>query len=108
MIALVARFELAAGEGPAVDALMAETCLGIAEHEPGTLVYAVTHDPARPSNRTFLEVYRDEAAFLAHEEQPHTRRFLERRATHLAAPVAVERLTVAELALHMADEQLRP
>jgi len=100
VIAPVVRFELAPGEEAAFDALMTETCRGIRDCEPGTLVYAVTHDPADPAARTFLEVYRDEDAVRAHEDQPHTRRFLERRAAHLAAPIAVERLTVAELAIH--------
>lgn len=101
MIALVVRFELAPGEEQAFDALMAETCRGIRELEPGTLVYAVAHDPASPSTRIFLEVYRDEEAFGAHEAQPHTRMFLKRRSAHLAAPIDVERLTVAELAVHL-------
>lgn len=101
MIALVVRFELAPGEEPAFDALMAETCRGIRELEPGTLVYAVAHDPANPSTRIFLEVYRDEDAFRAHEAQPHTRTFLQRRAAHLAAPIGVEWLSVAELAVHL-------
>ena len=100
MIALVVRFHLAAGEESAFDALMTETCRGIADHEPGTIAYAVARDPVRPSLRTFLEVYADEAALRAHEEQPHTRRFLERRTAHLAAPIEVERLAVAELAVH--------
>jgi quinol monooxygenase YgiN len=100
VIALVVRFALTPGGEEAFDTLIAETCRGIRDCEPGTLVYAVTHDPADPAARTFLEVYRDEAAFAAHEDQPHTRRFLERRAAHLAAPIAVERLTVAELAIH--------
>jgi quinol monooxygenase YgiN len=103
VIALVVRFVLAPGREAAFDALVAETCLGIAAHEPGTLAYAVTRDSARPPVRTFLEVYRDEAAFRSHEEQPHTRRFVERRGDHLAAPITVERLTVTELAVHVAD-----
>ena len=100
MIALVVRFELAPGAEAAFDALMEETCRGIREHEPGTLVYAVTHDPARPRARTLLEVYRDEAAFRAHEDQPHTREFLARREAHLAAAIEVEWLTVSQLAVH--------
>jgi len=100
VIALIVRFELAPGEEPAFDALMAETCRGIRELEPGTLVYAVTHDPASLSTRVFLEVYRDEEAFRAHEAQPHTRTFLGRRSAHLAAPIRVEWLSVAELTVH--------
>jgi quinol monooxygenase YgiN len=100
VIALVVRFQLAPGAESAFDALMADTCVGIAEHEPGTLIYAVTRDAARPSLRTFLEVYVDDAALEAHEAQPHTRRFLDAREAHLAAPIEVERLDVSELALH--------
>jgi quinol monooxygenase YgiN len=103
MIALVVRFELAPGAESAFDVLMAATCRGVAEREPGTLVYAVTRDAARPSLRTFLEVYVDDAALEAHEAQPHTRRFLESRVAHLAAPIEVERFVVSELALHPPD-----
>ena len=98
MIALLVRFELAAGEEEAFDALLAATCAGIRAHEPGTLVYAVTRDPNQPSTRILFEVYRDEAAFRAHEAQPHVRTFLDARAAHLAGPILVDRLDVTELA----------
>jgi quinol monooxygenase YgiN len=98
MIALLVRFDLARGEEAAFDALLATTCAGIRTHEPGTLVYAVTRDPGRPSTRTLFEVYRDEAAFRAHEAQPHVRAFLDARSAHLAGPIVVERLQVTELA----------
>jgi quinol monooxygenase YgiN len=39
----------------------------------------------KPLERIFYELYRDRAAFDAHEEQPHTRRFLAGREKFLAS-----------------------
>jgi quinol monooxygenase YgiN len=95
MFALVVRFELkdnAAAE--AFDALVSETGKGIAELEPGTLVYA-THTVAdAPLSRVFYEVYRDRDAFEEHERQPHTRHFLDQRNNYVA-DFRVEFLTPA-------------
>lgn len=98
MIALVVRFQVAAGREAAFDELMRATLEGIRSLEPGTLVYALAADPARPALRVLLEVYRDEAAFRAHEAEPHTRVFLEARGALLAAPIEVDRLEVLDLA----------
>jgi len=43
----------------------------------------------------FYELYRDQAAFDAHEQQPHVRRFLAEREQHLEG-VAVDRLTLVD------------
>ncbi|MGW1740729.1 putative quinol monooxygenase [Nocardia sp. NPDC001965] len=95
MFALVVRFDLKDAEAAgAFDRLVAETAEGIAELEPGTLVYA-THTVAdAPLARVFYEVYRDREAFEEHERQPHTRRFLDRRADYVA-DFRVEFLTPA-------------
>jgi quinol monooxygenase YgiN len=58
----------------AYDRLVAETLEGIRAHEPGTLVYATHTVEGQPLQRIFYELYRDKAAFEAHEEAPHTRR----------------------------------
>ncbi len=64
------------------DALVARTLEGI-RREPGTLAYVV-HVPTDDANaRVFYELYADEAAFQAHEEQPHTRHFLKEREQYL-------------------------
>jgi quinol monooxygenase YgiN len=92
MFALVVRFELkddAAAVG--FDGLVAETAAGIAG-EAGTQVYAVHGVVDEPLARVFYEVYRDRAAFEAHEAQAHTRRFLREREQYLAG-VRVEFLT---------------
>ncbi|WP_330232220.1 antibiotic biosynthesis monooxygenase [Nocardia sp. NBC_00508] len=81
MFALAVKFDLIdADKAAAFDLLVAETIEGIRDHEPGTLVYATHAVEGEPLSRVFYEVYRDRAAFDEHERQPHTRRFLDRRA----------------------------
>lgn len=70
------------------DALVARTMEGI-RSEPGTLVY-VSHTPVdEPLVRIFYELYADEAAFQAHEDQPHTKQMLKERAQYLASTEVV-------------------
>jgi quinol monooxygenase YgiN len=94
MFGLSVRFtcrDMASAE--AFDNLVAETVPRISQHEPGTLVYAVHAVEGKPLERIFYELYRDRAAFDAHERQPHTRRFLAAREQFLAA-VEVDFLTL--------------
>jgi quinol monooxygenase YgiN len=69
----------------AYDKLAAETIEGIRAHEPGTIVYAVHTVDGQPLQRIHYELYRDRAAFEAHEAAPHTRRYLAERAAYLAS-----------------------
>ena len=98
MIRLVVRFTVRPESATAFDALLAAELAGIRAHEPGTLVYAVGTDASEPGVVTLLEVYRDEAAFEAHEAQPHTRHFLGERDSHLMSPTEVRWLEVSEMA----------
>lgn len=66
------------------DELVARTLPEIRRLEPGTLIYAVHRVDGQPLQRVFYELYRDRSAFEAHEEQPHTRRFLTEREQYLA------------------------
>jgi quinol monooxygenase YgiN len=94
MFGLSVRFtckDAASAEG--FDALVAETVPEIRQHEPRTLVYAVHTVGGEPLQRIFYELYRDSAAFDAHEQQPHTRRFLAAREQFLAS-VEVDFLTL--------------
>jgi quinol monooxygenase YgiN len=75
----------------AYDQLVAETIEGIRAHEPGTLVYASHKVEGQPLQRIFYELYEDEAAFKAHGEAPHTRRYLAQRDQYLAS-TEVDRL----------------
>lgn len=78
MFALVVRFELRPETVDAFDDLVARTLDGIRD-EPGTLMYVTSRVVDAPLSRIFVEVYADRDAFVAHEEYPHTQRFLEER-----------------------------
>ena len=69
----------------AYDGLVAETIEAIRADEPGTLVYASHLVDGQPLQRMFYELYRDRAAFEAHEAAPHTRRYLDQRGQYLAS-----------------------
>lgn len=94
MFGLSVRFTCRDAESAAgFDRLVAETVPEIRKHEAGTLVYAVHTVEGQPLQRIFYELYRDRAAFDAHEEQPHTRHFLAKREQYLAS-VEVDFLTL--------------
>jgi quinol monooxygenase YgiN len=92
MFGLVVRFELRPDKAPGFDELVLETVEQIRLQEPGTLIYAIHSVHERPDVRIFYELYRDHAAFEAHEDAPHTRRFLAERDRFLAARPSVDRL----------------
>jgi quinol monooxygenase YgiN len=77
----------------AYDRLVAETVEAIRASEPGTLVYASHLVDGQPLQRIFYELYRDRAAFEAHEAAPHTHRYLEERDRYLAR-IEVDWLTL--------------
>jgi quinol monooxygenase YgiN len=94
MFGLVVRFTCKdEASAQAFDALVADTIGQIRQHEAGTLVYASHQVEGKPLERIFYELYRDRAAFDAHEEQAHTRHFLEQREQYLAS-VEVDWLTL--------------
>ena len=69
----------------AYDRLVAETVAAIKANEPGTLVYASHLVEGQPLQRIFYELYRDKAAFEAHEASPHSRRYLDEWDQYLAS-----------------------
>jgi quinol monooxygenase YgiN len=85
MYALVVVFQLRPDAVAAFDALVDETVHLIRTQEPGTLLYLVHTVTGEPQQRLFYELYADEAAFEAHEHQPHVQAFLAARTAHLAA-----------------------
>lgn len=86
MFGLVVRFICKdEASADAFDQLVADTIGQIKQHEPGTLVYASHRVDGKPVERVFYELYRDRAAFDAHEEQPHTKHFLDQRGRYLAS-----------------------
>ena len=90
MFALAVRFDLRPGAEADFDRLVEATTARIRADEPGTLLYLCHRVREEPTARVFYELYRDEAAFRAHEEQPHVRAFLAERERYMAGPARVE------------------
>jgi quinol monooxygenase YgiN len=90
MFVLVARFDLVPGTEGDFDELVAETRAAIERDEPDTLIYLTHEVNGEPAARVFYEVYRDRTAFDVHEQNAHTRHFLEQRERYLAAAPRVE------------------
>jgi quinol monooxygenase YgiN len=86
MFGLCVRFTCKDGAAAeAYDRLVAKTIEAIKANEPGTLVYASHLVEGQPLQRIFYELYRDKAAFDAHEASLHTRRYLDERDQYLAS-----------------------
>jgi quinol monooxygenase YgiN len=86
MFGLCARFTCKdQTSAEAYDRLVAGTVEAIRTGEPGTLVYATHTVEGQPLQRIFYELYRDRAAFEAHETSPHTRHYLDQRDQYLAS-----------------------
>ncbi|MEU2438525.1 antibiotic biosynthesis monooxygenase [Streptomyces rubradiris] len=82
---LVVRFTLRDEKAAAgFDELCARTLEGIKASEPRTLAYVIHTPEGEPLVRVFYELYADRAAFDAHEDQSHTKRFLAEREQYLA------------------------
>jgi quinol monooxygenase YgiN len=72
---------------------------GVRAAEPDTLVYVIHVVPKAPMQRIIYEIYRDRAAFLAHERQPHIRQFAADRAPCVLATNIIDlRLKYAKVA----------
>lgn len=95
MFALVVRFDLRPGGEEAFDRLVAETLDRVKAEEPGTVVYACHQVQDDAGARVFYEVYRDRAAFDAHEAKDYVRRFLAEREQYLT-DLRVEFLSVVD------------
>ena len=92
MYGLMVRFtckDESAADG--FDDLVARTGKQIRSHEPGTLIYTVHRVDGQPLQRIFYELYRDRAAFEAHENQDYVQAFLSAREEYLAS-TEVDRL----------------
>ncbi len=81
------------------DRLAEQTAEQVRTGEPDALVYVIHLVPNAPMQRIFYEIYRDRAAFDAHESQPYMQRFVaERRSCVLATNVIELRLKYAKVA----------
>jgi quinol monooxygenase YgiN len=72
---------------------------GVRAMEPDTLVYVIHVVPKAPMQRIIYEIYRDRAAFDAHERQPHIQQFVaDRKSCVLATNIIDLRLKYAKVA----------
>ncbi|SNQ48676.1 Antibiotic biosynthesis monooxygenase [Frankia canadensis] len=96
MFGLMVRFEVRPDTADAFDALVARTIPLVAEHEPGTIVYAAHRIDGEPNARLFYELYRDRAAFDEHADQPHIHRFVAGWRDLLAGPPRMKFLALSD------------
>jgi quinol monooxygenase YgiN len=81
------------------DRLAERAAEGVRAAEPDTLVYVIHVVPKAPMQRIIYEIYRDRAAFLTHERQPHIRQFAAERAPCVLATNIIDlRLKYAKVA----------
>lgn len=99
MFAMIVRFEVHPDHIDAFDALVSDTLTEIRAKEAGTVAYVSHSSQDHLNERIFYECYRDVAAFTAHEEQTHIRRFLTERSQHLARDPEVWRLETIDGAI---------
>jgi quinol monooxygenase YgiN len=93
---LVVRFDLAEESIEAFDALAYDILAQVRSREPGTLVYACHEVRDTPLARIFYELYEDERAFEAHEQQDYVKHFLQEREKYLTSTPRVEFLNFTE------------
>jgi quinol monooxygenase YgiN len=81
------------------DRLAERAAEGVRTAEPDTLVYVIHVVPKAPMQRIIYEIYRDRAAFMSHERQPHIRQFAAERAPCVLATNIIDlRLKYAKVA----------
>jgi quinol monooxygenase YgiN len=81
------------------DRLAERAAEGVRTSEPDTLVYVIHVVPKAPMQRIIYEIYRDRAAFVSHERQPHIRQFAADRAQCVLATNIIDlRLKYAKVA----------
>jgi quinol monooxygenase YgiN len=59
-------------------------------NEPDTLVFTCHEVVNAPTQRIFYQLFRDQAAFAAHQRQPYLRRFLAESRTHVLTTNVIE------------------
>ncbi|MBW8485027.1 putative quinol monooxygenase [Actinomadura parmotrematis] len=83
-------YTLLDGREEAFDRLAGELVQAARTGEPDTLISAVHEVVNAPTQRILYELFRDEAAFAAHQRQPHVARFQADSRTHVLATNVIE------------------
>jgi quinol monooxygenase YgiN len=86
----IAIYTLIEGQAEEFDRLAQAVVERVKALEPDTLAYIVHGVPSAPLQRILYEVYRDEAAFEEHGQQPYIREFEEERKPCVLATNVIE------------------
>ncbi|MFC5748653.1 putative quinol monooxygenase [Actinomadura rugatobispora] len=83
-------YTLLDGREEAFDRQAGELVQAARTAEPETLIFACHEVVNAPTQRIFYQLFRDEAAFAAHQRQAHLRRFNAESRTHVLATNVIE------------------
>ena len=86
----IAIYTLIDGQAEEFDRLAQAVVEKVKALEPDTLAYIVHGVPSAPMQRILYEVYRDEAAFSEHGQQPYIQDFEEERKPYVLATNVIE------------------
>ena len=81
---VVAQWEAKQGEADRVAAILARF-LPEAQREPGAQLFLISRAKDNPAQFLFYELFRDEAAFKAHQESDHFKTYIAGQALPLLA-----------------------
>jgi quinol monooxygenase YgiN len=81
---VVAQWEARDGEADRVAAIL-ERFLPEAQREPGAALFLISRARDNPAQFLFYELFRDEAAFKAHQDSPHFATYIAGEALPLLA-----------------------
>lgn len=81
---VVAQWEAKEGQADKIADILAQF-LPEAQREPGAQLFLISRDKENSSRFLFYELFRDEAAFKAHQESPHFQTYIAGQALPLLA-----------------------
>ena len=74
---LIARYYVKPGNSKAVREALTKMAARVKADEPACLVYNANVDPQNENLYCLYEIYKDEAALVAHRETPHFKEIIE-------------------------------
>lgn len=74
---LIARYHVKPGNSQAVREALGKMAARVKADEPACLVYNANVDPQNENLYCLYEIYKDEAALVAHRETPHFKEIIE-------------------------------
>jgi quinol monooxygenase YgiN len=80
MITFITHLRVSSNNASAFEALLAEMCAKVREHESDVAYYEFAKSLENPGAYVVIEVYRDEAALKAHAETDHIKKILPKTA----------------------------